>query len=133
MPELNGQTVSQYLKLEIKEIVVHVGHLVLPKLCLIESVFTQMELIKPEFQLKILLPVVTDSLVETDAMVDIHLVLGLIGLKPVLFLVICTDQTTDVKIISSHHADYTATQLLPIHHLALIPVDQDIILHTLQI
>jgi hypothetical protein len=130
MPELNGQTVSQSLKSEIKEIVDHVGLLEQPKQCLIESVFTQTVLIKPEFQLKTSLHVVTDSLAETDVMVDIHQVLGHIGLKPVLSLVTCTDLTTDVKIISSHHVDYTATQPLPTHHLALPNVDQDITLHT---
>lgn len=39
--ELHGQIVNQSKKLEINQTVDHVGHLVLLKLCLIESVLLQ--------------------------------------------------------------------------------------------
>jgi hypothetical protein len=130
MPELNGQTVSQSLKSEIKETVDHVGPLVLLKPCLIEFAFTQTELTKPESQQKTSLPVVTDSLAETDAMVVIHQVLGHTGLKPVLSLDTCMDQTTDVKIISLNHVVSTAHQPLPTPQLVQILADQVITLLT---
>jgi len=72
---------------------------------------------------------VVNSNVEMDAMVVTHQVLGLIGPKPVLPLDICTDQTTDVKITSSHHVDFTATQPSLLPQLVLTNVEVDITLH----
>lgn len=73
------------------------------------------------------------GLVEMVVKEVIHQVLGHTGLKPVLSLDTCMDQTTDVKITSSHLVVYTVIQLLPIHLPAQTNVDQDTTLHILQI
>lgn len=97
MQEMHGQNVIQLKKSEINLIVEAVGHLVQLKQCLIESVLHQDKLNKLECQQTIQQLAVVHSHVEMVVMVDIHLVLGHIGLKLVLLQVIfMTEQVANL-------------------------------------
>ena len=93
--EKNGQTVNLLKKSEINLLVVHVGHLVQLKLCLIDFVSLLVKQNKPESPQRIYLHAV-DSFVVSDVMEVIPQVLGASSKEKVWLLVMNITTTTGV-------------------------------------